>query len=423
MQTQEVSVFNRPVDLLQSLSAEAFRRSKRGIARGPGLTLLAVTLSVAGLLAVAVFGGPGAVTAVAASPDLSISTPYPSVIVAPGTKASFGLTVQTAQPTRVNLAVTDIPKGWTATVRGGGFEVAGVTSQASPAPALTLDVSVPQDAAPGLYHLTVTATAGTLSDTLPIEIRVAQEASGSVSLDASFPSLSGPSGTTFTFNLTLRNDTPRSQMFAISAQGPENWEITARPSSQSQATSITVDAGSQGAIEVTAKPPDGVAAGSYDIVVKAASADTSVETKLGVEITGTYRISLTTPGQLLNVHGTVGSPITQQFQVTNSGTAPLRNVQLNATPPSGWTVKFDPATIAEIQPGQQVAVAATITPSNDAVAGDYAVSFQASTQQANASLDLRVTVEASTLWLVVGGGLIVLTVLGLGFVFQRYGRR
>jgi uncharacterized membrane protein len=64
-----------------------------------------------------------------------------------------------------------------------------------------------------------------------------------------------------------------------------------------------------------------------------------------------------------------------------------------------------------------------MTPSGDAIAGDYVVSFTATNDQANASQDIRVTVETSLLWGLVGVVLIVAVLGGLYWVFRTYGRR
>ena len=77
----------------------------------------------------------------------------------------------------------------------------------------------------------------------------------------------------------------------------------------------------------------------------------------------------------------------------------------------------------DVAPGEEAQVTARITPTSDALAGDYVVTFRASTQEANASEDIRVTIETSLTWALVGIALIVATLAGLGWVFSRYGRR
>jgi uncharacterized membrane protein len=79
--------------------------------------------------------------------------------------------------------------------------------------------------------------------------------------------------------------------------------------------------------------------------------------------------------------------------------------------------------VEEIPPGQVVTVTAHITPSGNAVAGDYMVTLSASTEDADESIDVRVTVETPLLWGLLGVLLIVGTLAGLVWVFRRYGRR
>ena len=95
---------------------------------------------------------------------------------------------------------------------------------------------------------------------------------------------------------------------------------------------------------------------------------------------------------------------------------------MSATAPTGWTVKFDPATVA-VPAGKQVNVVAHVTPSGDAIAGDYVATFKATAPVATASTDIRVTIETSLLWGVIGIGLIAIVLIGLLWTFRRFGRR
>lgn len=379
------------------------------------LAAAAVLASLAALMAPA--------TVAAASPR--VTTPFPSVAVSPGTKVTFELTVNASRPETVNLATVREPAGWKSTLRGGGYEITAVAAgPGSAAGKATLEVDVPADAAAGRYPVAIRASSGSGNSTLALEIQVNAAAGGQVQMTSDFPSLSGASGTTFTFNLTLANDTPEDRTFAVAASGPAGWQVQARPSGEAQAASLPVKAGATATLSVTADPPDTVPAGTYPIVVKATQGGQEVDAQLSVEITGQYALTLTTPDQRLNAQGTAGSPIDLQLEVRNSGTAPLQGVKLSATPPSGWRVDFSPAaTVDTIAPNASQTVTARMTPSDQAIAGDYVVTFNAAATEATASQDIRVTVETSLTWAIVGIGLIVLAFVGLGWVFQRFGRR
>ena len=382
------------------------------------------------ILAAAVTAAAGLAPAALAANGLEITTPYPSVSVAPGSDVSFDLTVSSTTERQVALAVSGVPSGWTATIRGGGFVVNGVQAGPGDEPDVRLDVKIPVDAPNATTRMTVSATASGASDQLPIAITVNTEAAGSATMTTDFPSLQGPSTQTFTFNLTLRNDTAQDLTFGLNAQGPAGWIVSASPTSQAQAQSVEVKAGSSQAIKVTADPPSDVAAGTYPIAVTATSGDISAGGELAVDIIGQFELQMTTPdGRPLNANGSAGSTAEMTLTLVNAGTAALVDVKPTSSPPNGWDVKFEPETVASIEPGLSASVVARITPSTAAVAGDYLVTMRASgtsadgQQTANAETEIRFTVETSPIWLIVGVGLIILVFGGLAFVFQRYGRR
>ena len=212
---------------------------------------------------------------------------------------------------------------------------------------------------------------------------------------------------------------------SVSALGEVGWDVTATLTGETQAASTVVEAGSTQGVTVAVIAPDDAAAGTYPITVEAQAGERTATADLAVEITGSYSMTLTTPDDRLSASGSAGSPTTLAFEVTNTGTAPLSAVTVSATPPSGWDVTFDPASLAAIAPGDTGTVNATITPSGEAVAGDYVVSFSAAAAEeaASGSATIRFTVETSPLWAIVGIGLIVLILAGLFYVFRTYGRR
>jgi uncharacterized membrane protein len=352
-----------------------------------------------------------------------VSTPYPAVAVAAGEQASFDLRVTAPNPQRVDLSVGQVPTGWTARLRGGGFVVDGVFADPADPPELTLEVDVPADAPPGPQELVVSARAGAATATLPLTLRVAEEAAGSVALTAEFPSLRGGSDTTYTFDLELANDRPEEQTFSLEAAGPQRWQVTARPSSEEQASTATVPGGESANVTVEVDPPDDVPAGRYPVVVRATGGGRTVETELAVEITGSYALTLTTPDERLDLDAVAGRPAEVALVLRNDGTAPLAGLELTADAPADWDVVFEPATVEALPPGETAEVAARITPTDDAVAGDYVVSVDARAEQAEAGAELRTTVETSPWWGAVGLSLIVAALGALGAVFRRYGRR
>ena len=109
----------------------------------------------------------------------------------------------------------------------------------------------------------------------------------------------------------------------------------------------------------------------------------------------------------------------------NRGSAPARDVELSSFPPVGWTVEFEPKTIAEIpaDPDRFAEVTAKIKPSEKTIAGDYMLTITARSENISNSKDLRITVVTSTLWGIVGIGIIVIALGAVGWAVSRFGRR
>jgi uncharacterized membrane protein len=145
--------------------------------------------------------------------------------------------------------------------------------------------------------------------------------------------------------------------------------------------------------------------------------------ELQVEITGNFAMTLRTPDERLNVDVVADRTTDIQLVVINDGTAPLVGVELAATPPTDWNVNFTPKVIQQIAPGRSAPAVASITPAGNAVAGDYVVTIDARIPETTTSMELRTTVKTSGFWGFVGILLIVAALVGLSWVFRRYGRR
>ena len=233
--------------------------------RSGGIRRSAAAIALAGLAATF---GSGAALAQTATPtpgappaQLTITTTYPSISVDPGGTATLPLQVTSPNVERVDLAVVGAPDGFDATFRGGGLIVSSVTTTGtSVSPTLTLQVEVPDDATPTTNQFQVQATAPSGQASITVDLVIAEEAGGSVSLTSTngVEVQSGSSTQTFTFTLALANDTAQEQTFSFEGQvmSPDGqvasgWDVTVVPSGQAQAASVIVDAGDSQNLTVT----------------------------------------------------------------------------------------------------------------------------------------------------------------------------
>lgn len=378
-------------------------------------SICALTVAMAFLLVVTLGG-----TALATT----LTSPYVAVTVQAGQTVNFELSVSDTVIQRLDMSLTGVPEGWEANILGGGRPVSAIMTDPAEPSRLQLQVKVPADAEKGPATLTVVARADATSTTLPITLTVSDLEGGTTTMEADYTSLRGPATASYSFSLELKNSTLEARTYNLSVDGPANWALSLKPSGASQETpTVSVESQASQKLNLEVKPAPGVEIGTYDIVVSAVGGGETVQVPLQVEITGTYTLTITTPDGSLNADVKAGDTTKVPFVVTNSGTGPLQGVKLSATAPTNWEVEFEPAVIDVLNADEQVTVMAQFTPAENAIAGDYVVTLNASADQAAAQSDIRVTVKTSTLWGVIGVLVVVAVIAILAFVFRRYGHR
>ncbi len=357
---------------------------------------------------------------------LFLLTDYPAVTVRPGTASTVNLRLQNyaLPPERLTLAVTGVPSGWTATLLGGGQPVAAAMPASNQSVSLQLRVDVPAGAAMGTQTLTVTAKGGSAEVSLPIAVTLAKELPAKLTLEPQLPSLRGNARSSFEYQLNVKNDSGRNLVVGFSAAGPPNFETSFTEQYGSQEiNSMPVEAGQSKTVKLKVRPPTTIGAGTYPVTVKATAEDATADSKVALEIAGQPRLSLAGRDGLVSSRAEAGKETSIPILITNTGTAPADEVELTSAAPSGWKIVFEPKTIDRIPPGQNKEVQALVTPPEKAVAGDYAPTLNVASRGETASQQFRVAVSTSTMWGIVGAGIIGIALLIMVGAVARFGRR
>lgn len=357
---------------------------------------------------------------------LYLLTDYPAVTVQPGTTSTVNLKLRNygLAPERLALSVAGVPKGWTATLLGGGQPIAAAMPATDDSVALDLRLDVPKDAAIGSQTLTVNADGANGHVTLPVQVSLAKELPAKLSLQPQLPELRGSTRSTFEYTMTVKNDSGKKLLVSLAADAPRNFDTSFTEAyGTQQLTAIPVDAGKTKDVKLKVTPPDNVDAGHYPVTVHVGAEDAKATAQVALDITGEPKLTLAGREGLLSARATAGKESAVPVTITNTGTAPAENIQLTGNAPSGWKVSFEPKTIARIAPNQHADVQALITPADKAIAGDYVTSLSASTRGATGNANFRVTVTTSTMWGVAGVGIIGAALLIMVGAVARFGRR
>jgi uncharacterized repeat protein (TIGR01451 family) len=358
------------------------------------------------------------------SSNLSVTTTYPSQVVQLGTSVSISLNVKTTDVAQtVAMSMGQMPDGWTATFLGGGRVIQSVYVDANSSGSVDVRLDPPKDEKSGTYNFVVLAQSGTGKAELPLTLTVQEQVPASLSFTTDLPTIKGSPSTTFRYNTTLQNNGDQELTVNLTADAPTGF-VTKFMLSGQEVTSFPISANQSKSISVELTPLSDTAAGNYPFTVYADAGDLQASLDLTADITGEYTLDVSGPDGRLSGNASAGKPTTFQVVVSNTGTAPAQGVQLSANAPSGWTVSFDPKVIDEIPAGNQITATANLTPSDKAVAGDYIVTVNARTVDgATKSADFRITVSTSTLWGIVGIGLIAVAVIVVAMAVTRFGRR
>jgi len=370
-------------------------------------------------------------TAVAADirPDvkgLYLLSDYPAVSIQPGSTSTIALKLHNygIPPERLTLSVDGVPKGWTATLLGGGQPVAAAMPATDESVSLDLRLDVPKGAEVGTHTLSVTAQGGTAHASLPLDVTLSKELPAKLSVQPELPELRGSSSSSFEYTLSVKNDSGKKLLVSLAAAAPHNFDTSFTEAyGAQQLTAIPIDAGKSKNVKLKVRPPSTIDAGHYPVAVKVTAEGADASTNVELDITGEPKLTLAGPEGLLSAAATAGTEASVPVVITNTGTAPAENINLSANAPTGWKVSFEPKSIDRIPPNEHKQVQALIRPPAKAIAGDYVNTLTASTNGETGTANFRVTVTTSTMWGVAGVGIIGAALLIMVGAVSRFGRR
>ena len=357
---------------------------------------------------------------------LYLLTDYPAVTVRPGTTSTISLRLQNYNlpPERLDLTVSGVPSGWTATLLGGGQPVAAAMAATNGSASLQLRLDVPANAPMGSQTLTIEAKGHGTSASLPLAVTLAKDLPAKLTLQPQLPELRGTAKSSFEFQIAIKNDSGKRLTVALAADAPRNFETSFTENYGSQElNAVPIEAGQSKDVKLKVRPPNTIGAGRYPVTMRAAAEDATVRTDVALEITGQPKLDITGRDGLVSARATAGVETSIPVLITNSGTAPADQIELSGSGPSGWKITFEPKQIERIAAGQNQEVQALITPAAKAIAGDYVTAVRATSRGESASSNFRITVTTSTMWGIAGVGIIGVALLVMVGAVARFGRR
>ena len=361
---------------------------------------------------------------------IAVYPEFSTVSVAKGETVRMDLTLENkgrADET-IDVKISTVPKGWKATMKGGSYLVAGMYVANGKSRNLSLNLEPDKSIGPGAYTFQFDAQSadGKFTSTHKLTVTVQERIPGAddIQITTSYPVLRGQTDAKFEFSLDVLNKSDVDRTFNLVAAGPEKWDINFKPSYETKLiSSLRIKGGASQTVAVEVTPQKEARSGDYPIMVRVSSGDQKAEVKLMVILTGIFKIDAGTPTGVLSLEALPGKEANFSVFVKNTGSAVNRNVTFSSFKPENWEVTFKPEKIDALEPNALKQVEVTVKPAQQALVGDYSVGVLVNGEKSDKTIEIRVTVRASTAWGWIGIGIIIFVIAGLSAMFIWLGRR
>ncbi len=300
--------------------------------------------------------------------------------------------------------------------------------------------------------------AGSLMAMMMTGSSLTASAAGGLDIHTDYPGMTVKAGDSLTFNLGLDNSGAACDASLSVVSMPEGWEGYISGSG-SRISQIHVPNGTSTAtatfqVDVPAETADG----TYEVVLEAKANDAVYDTlTLSLDVSQLEVSQGDFSSEYPEQEGMPGTTFSFNATLVNNSAA-TQSYSLSAESPDGWQVAFQPSgqttqvaslelepaasqgmtitvtppnnnvsfdtpTIDVIEAGTTVEVTAHVTPSAQALTGDYVMTINADSSEVSDSAEFRVAVETSMVWGFVAVLVIGALAAGIAWIFRKYGRR
>ena len=361
---------------------------------------------------------------------IAVYPEYSGVTASKGETVRMDLTVENKGRTdeTIDVRISTIPKGWKPTLKGASYLVSGLYVTNGKSRNLALSLEPEKSVGIGTYDFQFDAQTADrkFTSTHKLTVTVQERTAGAddIQITTSYPVLRGQTDAKFEFSIEVMNKSESDRTLNLSALGPEKWEMNFKPAYEAkQISSLRIKGAQNQTVAVEVSPPREALAGEYPILVRISSGDKKAEAKLTVVLTGIYKLDAGTPTGILSLEAMPGKPSNVSLFVKNTGSAVNRNVNFSSFKPENWEVTFKPEKIDALEPNALKQIEVTIKPAQQALVGDYSVGVMVNGEKSDKTIEMRVTVRASTAWGWIGIGVIIFVIAGLSAMFIWLGRR
>ncbi|MEM0087683.1 MAG: NEW3 domain-containing protein [Thermofilum sp.] len=356
-----------------------------------------------------------------------LSSQLEALKAAPGSVLQIPLKISNplSDPVRAALEIST-PPGWGAVVKDvTGTIIAQLRLDSGAFTQATLMLSVPREASPGTYPITLTLRGVDpyFIEKLTINVTVASS-TPALRLTTPTPFVNTYAGKTAQYQLSLSNLGDSDCVASVAVSGlPQGYTWALKDAQGNVVSQVYLPAGGSLNLYLAVSVPPLAEPGAVSFQVSVTAGSTGDSLGLSLGILGSYKLSYVT--QNFYVEMLPGSTSTFQVTVRNDGYSSLTNVKLSvASTPSGFTASVNPQNVLLLKPGNTTTFTVSVTADPTVDAGDYYISLVLSADQVDAqSRDLHVFVKPPSTPAYYAVLAAALLLAGVVLAFRKFGRR
>lgn len=356
-----------------------------------------------------------------------LSSQLEALKAAPGSVLQIPLKISNplSDPVRAALEIST-PPGWGAVVKDAtGTIIAQLRLDSGAFTQATLMLSVPREASPGTYPITLTLRGVNpyFIEKLTINVTVASS-TPALRLTTPTPFVNTYAGKTAQYQLSLSNLGDSDCVASVAVSGlPQGYTWALKDAQGNVVSQVYLPAGGSLNLYLAVSVPPLAEPGAVSFQVSVTAGSTGDSLGLSLGILGSYKLSYVT--QNFYVEMLPGSTSTFQVTVRNDGYSSLTNVKLSvASAPSGFTASVSPQNVLLLKPGNTTTFTVSVTADPTVDAGDYYISLVLSADQVDAqSRDLHVFVKPPSTPAYYAVLAAALLLAGVVLAFRKFGRR
>ncbi|MCL4486709.1 MAG: NEW3 domain-containing protein [Chloroflexi bacterium] len=214
-----------------------------------------------------------------------------------------------------------------------------------------------------------------------------------------YPAIVADAGTTLTFSIDVSNTTQALQVYTLKADGPSDWSPSFTGNGMT-IREVTVEPGKSQSVNLELRPPDTAKPQDYTFVVSAADQSGAASKSLSLDVTlrsKTDQGSLKLTTQYPDLRGQANGSFSFTLTAANNADQD-RTVNFDTTLPQDWQATIKPAyqttqvSAISLKANSTQDIDVSVTPPQDAPAGQYPVVVRASAGGDSTQIPLNVVI-------------------------------